>query len=281
MTTRHDPDLTIAAWLDDGPTRLPESTGRAIAVSIRTSRQTLRPMWAPWRNPPMSSPARLLAAALVAIVAIGGVVYAVTPRGSGVGPPIAAASPSPTPSASASAPRSPTPAPSPSPISTADWLPFTSAWYGFGAAYPPGYAPKRATLHWNLVRDQTVFHDSIDSFTAPTGSPKLEGYGTRLPAGTTSDAFLAQYIAPNLTSNCYEQPEQWEPVTVDGHPARIARSGCSAAFHAAEAIVVVGDRIWWFGTEGTDEALLRAYLTTIRLHPETAIDETVKGSAKP
>ena len=111
---------------------------------------------------------------------------------------------------------------------------------------------------------------------------KFEGYGTRLPPGTTSTAFIQSYIAPNLTANCYQRPEQWDPVTVDGHPGRIAQSGCNSAFASAEAIVVVGDRIYWLGVQGSwDRELLLAYLSTVRITPGTAVDEVVKASPKP
>ena len=35
MNTNHDPDTTMAAWLDDGPDQLPADTRRAIAVGVR------------------------------------------------------------------------------------------------------------------------------------------------------------------------------------------------------------------------------------------------------
>ena len=34
MTTPRDPDAILAAWLDEGPTRLPDQTRRAIAVAM-------------------------------------------------------------------------------------------------------------------------------------------------------------------------------------------------------------------------------------------------------
>ncbi len=279
MSTRMPFDQRLVDWLEEGPTDAPDQVLETILAALPSIPQRRAAQRVPWRLSSMNGYTRLVAGiAAVAAIFLGVLVLRPGSSPSAVGTTPSAPAITPAPSAPSA---SPTPAGSPTAPSTAGWAPFTSAWYGFSAAYPPGYTPKRATLHWNLVRDQTVFHDAIDSFTAPSGSLALEGYGTRLPAGTTSDAFLAEYIAPNLSSNCYEHPDQWESVTVDGHPARIARSGCSAAFHAAEAIVVVGDRIWWFGMQGPDEALLRAYLTTIRLQPDAAVDESVKASPKP
>ena len=52
MNVQRDPDAILAAWLDEGPTRLPDATRRAIAVTTRTTRQSRLPIWLPWRAPP-------------------------------------------------------------------------------------------------------------------------------------------------------------------------------------------------------------------------------------
>ena len=44
MNVQRDPDAILAAWLDEGPDRLPEATRRAIAVTTRTTHQTRRPI---------------------------------------------------------------------------------------------------------------------------------------------------------------------------------------------------------------------------------------------
>ena len=101
MTVLRDPDAILAAWLEEGPDRLPEATARAIAVTTRTTHQTRRPMWVPWRFPTMNGTSRLvLAAAAVVAVALGGLYLFNRPPDAGVGGPAASpASPAPSPTA--------------------------------------------------------------------------------------------------------------------------------------------------------------------------------------
>ena len=80
MTVKRDPDAILAAWLEDGPNRLPDATRRAIAVTTRTTRQSRRPRWVPWRFPNMNGMSRFaLAAVAVVAVALGGL-YLLTGR---------------------------------------------------------------------------------------------------------------------------------------------------------------------------------------------------------
>jgi WD40 repeat protein len=106
MNDMRDPNLVIGAWLEEGPSQLPDSTRRAITTSIRTINQK-RGFGLPWTRP-ASAPLRpaLLVAALV--VALAGV-YLFGRFGSSesVGPPIATSSAEPT----ASAPISASPPP--------------------------------------------------------------------------------------------------------------------------------------------------------------------------
>jgi hypothetical protein len=97
MTVKRDPDAILAAWLEDGPTRLPDATKRSIAVTTRTTRQSRRPMWVPWRFLPMNGYTRLaLAVVAVVAVALGGL-YVINPSGGTVGGPAPTASPTATP----------------------------------------------------------------------------------------------------------------------------------------------------------------------------------------
>ena len=103
MTVSRDPDAILAAWLEEGPRRLPDATRRAIAVTTRTTRQSRGPMWLPQRSPTMNGMSRVaLAAVAVVAVAFGGLyLFNLAPKG-GVGgqsptPTAASASPSPGP----------------------------------------------------------------------------------------------------------------------------------------------------------------------------------------
>ncbi len=109
MNVQRDRDASLAAWLEEGPNRLPDATRRAIAVQTRTTRQSWRPMWVPWRRPSMNPLARMAAAAIVVVAVIGGAIYALSPGGGVGGPPTP--SPSPTPTAVPTLPASSQPSP--------------------------------------------------------------------------------------------------------------------------------------------------------------------------
>ena len=55
MTIHRDPDEILAAWLDEGPSRLPEQTRRAISVALPTTSQRRRGWSVPWRSSTMST----------------------------------------------------------------------------------------------------------------------------------------------------------------------------------------------------------------------------------
>jgi hypothetical protein len=69
MSGPRDPDRLIAAFLDEGPTMLPERTVDAVLGEIHRSRH--RAVLGPWRTAPMSR-SLLVATALVAALAVGG-----------------------------------------------------------------------------------------------------------------------------------------------------------------------------------------------------------------
>jgi hypothetical protein len=112
MNAPRDPDAIVAAWLEEGPAALPESTRRAIAVNTRTMNQRRHSIWMPQRRPSMNTYARWAVAAIAIVLAVGGAAYFLTPSGGQVGgPPIA----SPTTSPQATATPRPTDVASPSP----------------------------------------------------------------------------------------------------------------------------------------------------------------------
>ena len=72
MTTSRDPDEILAAWLDEGPTRLPAQTRRAIAVALPTNHNAGAAA-VPWRsNDHVDLPSTALGAVAVVAVALGG-----------------------------------------------------------------------------------------------------------------------------------------------------------------------------------------------------------------
>jgi hypothetical protein len=121
MTTPRDPDEILAAWLDDGPTRLPDQTRRAIAVSLPMTRQRRYALGVPRRFATMSSTIKFAfgAVGVVALVLGGALLLGQGGSGGSVGgvggAPTLSLVPSPTPTAIPT--PSPTPSPSPGSIS--------------------------------------------------------------------------------------------------------------------------------------------------------------------
>ena len=87
MNVQRDPDAILAAWLEEGPTGLPEPTRRAIAVNTRTTNQRRHPIWLPQRRPFMNPVARIAVAVVAVVLLIGGAIYAFAPSGRVGGPP--------------------------------------------------------------------------------------------------------------------------------------------------------------------------------------------------
>jgi hypothetical protein len=102
MNVKRDPDAILAAWLEEGPTALPEPTRRAIAVTTRTTTQRRHPLWVPRGRPLMNTYARWAVAAIAVVLAIGGAAYFLAPAGGQFGGP-----PNTTPSATSSPSASP------------------------------------------------------------------------------------------------------------------------------------------------------------------------------
>ncbi len=101
MSTQHDPDRLIRAFLDEGQTELPERTYDTVREHIERTRQ--RVAIGPWREPNMSTIVRLaVAAAAVLVLAVGASQILPRDGGSGGGPPSPSPSASSSPSASAS-----------------------------------------------------------------------------------------------------------------------------------------------------------------------------------
>lgn len=95
MTTRHELDRSISAWLDaEAPDRAPDDVLEASRERLRHTRQ--RRAWLPaWRYSPMNNYVKLAAAAAVVVV-VGFAGYQLLPRAGGVGGQ-ATVAPSPTP----------------------------------------------------------------------------------------------------------------------------------------------------------------------------------------
>ena len=266
MTTVRDPDAIIFSWLDDGPTDLPPETRNAIVIGTRVVRQR-QPTWLSRRNLSMSQPFRLatMAAALAVVVVVAFIALkpALGPGDPGTGPSANPSSASTTPSASAAPSRSSLP-----PL--AEWVPFTSPFYGYSLRHPAGWSVIPATKHYTLPETSDLFQQ-FDKFDGADYS--LTGLGMRLRDGETSEDWLQAYFGDAIDSGdaCTPARSEWESGTIDGQPAFLVRT-CAPA---VDTFVFAGDRVYIFTAWGDlvdERALFETFLSTISLEPGQAID---------
>ncbi len=199
MSAPRDPDVVLAAWLDDGPVDLPSSTRRAISTAVRTTPQARGGFGLPARRPMMSKFIAIAGAAAVVAIAIG--VFAVAlPRNSGGigGAPVQTQSPVVTPT------TSPTPAPTAAPefpgVSD-DVAPGTYVWSA-GAATPADV-----------------------TFTIPAGWASRYGIPNKDRGGPGEIAFGDWIVANVFTDPCRWQGSLQSPAigpTVDDLAAALA-----------------------------------------------------------
>ncbi len=134
MNAPRDPDIILAAWLDENAIPLPASTRRSIDIGIRTTPQWRRPMWLPRRYQPMPAPFRFAAlAAAVLVVAVGAFTLLRPGIGTGINGPGATSNSGATPA-----------------LDTSTWKLFTSERYGFEIRYPADALALRSTRPYKL-----------------------------------------------------------------------------------------------------------------------------------
>jgi hypothetical protein len=259
MNVRRDPDAIVATWLEDGPTRLPDATKRAIAVTTRTTRQSRRPMWVPWRFPTMNGASRIaLGAVAVVAVALGGLFVFNSMPGGGVGGP----GPSASPSAS----------PGPSPALTQT---FTSSRFGVSIDHPGDWITVPAMRPWTRGVPGTE-DGTRDTISDPTLDDHLFlALASQPLAGKTGDAWAAAISSlPEWGGAC--NPEDSQPIVVDGAPGIIV--DCES--RPIHALSWAGDRgyfvLLYLGDEPSlegiyDRAWFEQVLGTVKLHPEDAV----------
>lgn len=254
MTAPHDPESILAAWLEDGPQALPETTKRAIAVTTRTTRQSRRLRWVPWRFPQIHGTA--LTAFVVLAVTLAGL-YILSPAPGapgGVGADAGSGSPAPT-----VPPMTHT---------------FTSDVYGYSVGYPADWKTQPASVFWSppAWRVNGSPQEPLDFFYRTTSGPVF-----RAASAETNSTAIDDWITANMTFTddplCGPQRSTLPEIVIDGHHGRI-RDSCGEV----EVTVVVGQRVYLFTlflgdsplrvTYGRD--LFDAIAATIQLRPEDA-----------
>ena len=264
MNERRDPDTILAAWLDDGPTDLPDVTRRAILTALPTTPQARRGLLAPRRFFQMNSTARLALGALVAVIALGGALYLLGPRpASGPG------GPAPT----------PTILPALGPLDTATWTTYTSNRYGFSIAHPANWTARPSDHAWALPADADWQNTASEGFIAPGQTILVSAWSAAVVPGTTAEAWIVSYCLRNQVTTSDPVPcdrlgpggPRLMPVTVDGHAGSLVRFT-----NDTQAFILVGNRMyvvacWRPETEasvlqyGGVQRLLEGYLSTMHL----------------
>jgi hypothetical protein len=269
MNTTRDPKTILAAWLDEGPTDLPDETRRAILTALPTTPQARRGPFAPRRLFPMTTTARLARGALVAVIAVGGALYLFGPSryGSG-GPPIATptVNPSVAPSPSAAAQATP------NLLDTATWTTYTSNRYGFTIKHPVDWTERPSTSVWALATDVDFLSPASEGFLAPGQAILATAWSVAVPPGTSADAWIGAYCVKQ-NSPCTNLPSISSPITIDGHGGSLVQFADDT-----QAFVLIANRIYvvaiWEPDSdprttpyGGAQKLLNAYLSTVHLLP--------------
>jgi hypothetical protein len=261
MNQTREPDAIIATWLDDGPIDLPDETRRAIVVGLRTQPRARR--MAILGGSSMSPINRLVAAAAI-VLAVGGLsAFVLSNRAGGPG---GIANPSAAPSAVPSSSQSATAS-----FNTAGWVKFSSARYGYSISIPADWTAQQSDRQWSLAVDQKDWlTTAADALIGPGGpgigsrGPRFTVFAVDLPAGMSSDAWIAQYFGSDAKGSpdpCTNRPVDLGTKTVDGHPAAIWTEVSTADCGGTAAFVFVNNRayafsIWLDGQEPMFEALL-------------------------
>lgn len=280
MSGRIDIERSLDQFLAEGPETVADrALQHALDEIDRTTQR--RGLSAPWRLPLMIGYSRLAAAALIAVVVLGGALYLLGPR-SNVGPPRSTAAPSLVPTVAPSLVPAPTPVPSPDvpgtpyrsySLDTATWTRYPVSRYGYSLAYPAGWATAPAIVFW-VPESRFEFWSSdgngSDRFISP-GSRAVQVHLTAMAAdlgvGVTDADWIDgtfEHLPTGMTNDCPTTSADMAAITIDGREGRISTTCEMAAF------LLVDRRMYIFSVDTDDEALFRAFLSTFRLSAPSA-----------
>ena len=275
MTTDRDFDRIAKAWLADGPDELSVRVLDAVVDDIHVTRQR-RALRVPWRLPIMNSPARVATAAVIGVLAVGGVFFIFgRPGQSTVGGP----SPSPSTPAIVATPAATTPAASPVPIPALTQT-FTSARNGYSVQHPTGWTATPATESWAAGTSTNWGNPALDSI--KTSNVRLVVASQQLASGQTADAWLTAYCKSGgkSASSCGPQIKigsETGYLDADGEPA--AGGAIVDGSLIFDAAVVAGGRGYEFTMDGLlDRAYFQALLDTVRFDAASAVGLPILGT---
>jgi len=266
MSVKRDPDAILAAWLEEGPARLPDATRRAIGVASRSTDQRRRPVRAPWRLPLMNTYAKLAATAVLVVVVGAAGLAVLGPGLPGVG---GSVSPGASPTSMPTPANAPNATPSSAVTDTSHWVPFTSTRYAYTMSHPASWTATPADHNAAIIASPgTIPDSSADAFIDSSASYQIlvTAFAESARGAASVDDWLDQYYKASTPEQqqCYKTIEM-QPITIDGHVGRIATND---ACGAAEAFVLFDGRIHAFGVwRGNQEPLFQAFLGTVRFTP--------------
>ena len=243
-------DRTARAWLEDGPTQMSDRAVLSALEEIHTTRQR-RAWWPTRRATPVNFYARAAIAAVL-VVGVGLVAINVLPRGLD-GPAVGGPSPSPSPAQAVDFPD----------LTTT----FVSPRNGFSIKHPQGVALTPAEQLWGFSQQVDDGFDVVETGLAAVfkGASAAVEDGAPIP-----DAKVDEFLSEDLPGGCGVPRTQQAAITIDGQSGRIAE--CP---NEIDATVVVGGRLYLFTllhTRSDARAVFDAFVATIDLTPETAID---------
>ena len=271
MSGRVDIERTLDQFLAEGPDHVADRALQHALDEIDRTPQR-RGMFAPWRFSPMNTYARIGITAVIAALAIGGTLYVLSAR-TNVGPAAPTPSPAVAPTTAAAKPSPTTITETPIPttnLDTATWTTYAASRYGYSLSYPAGWAAVPAFYDW-VVESRFEFWSSagegadrfINSFKPRDTQEHLIAMSAVVPGGVTETAWIDAFekLPAGFTldaTDCLTTAAEMSAITISGHDGRISTKCEMSAF------VLVDGRMYIFSVDG-DEALFRAFLSTVRL----------------
>jgi hypothetical protein len=245
----------------EAPPRAPDWVLARALESIETTPQRRVLLRVPWRFPAMNGLSRLAVAA-VAAIAIGALGLAVLrPGGDPAGP--GAPSPSPSPTTTAE----------PSSLTSRFTESYTSTMHGFSISYPKGWIVQPATDVWTtgIPGGESTSADNLN----PGNSSLYVAVASQPLGGKDFDQWALDLAAhSDWGDTCAPTTEG---VTIGGVLGLLAIHCPDDAVQSA--FVSVGTGAWMFvGYRLPDVSYFKAILSTVRLHPGSAVEASPSAS---
>jgi len=267
MSTNRDFDRIATGWLAEGPTELNDRVLDAALDEVHLTHQRRRRA-VPWRNPFMTMPIRLAAAAaIVAVLGFAGLTY-LGKLGPGNAGPAATCTSAPAPDVTAQ--------PGATPLDRATWKTYLATQFGFSICYPADWVVRTG----GMAPDPShPAYDSLDPtqahFVAGDESIFLSAWSTAVAPGTTLDSQV-QATCAGYQITCPNWQAAATSVSVDGHAGYVALLGtcsnpaCDTGW--TEAYLLVDNRLYRVTSgrapgEYDSDRLVRTFFSTMHLLP--------------